>query len=232
MNASQLTFSTALWSTIGKKIITGITGLGLVLFITGHLFGNLLLLLPNPDYFNLYAHKLMSLGPLLYVIEAGLTLFFLSHAFTGLMIWRNKRKARPVNYALYNSQGGKSKQTFASRTMAFSGIVLLIFLVLHLLHFKFGAHYDTTIDGVLMRDLFKTVVEYYASPLNVLFYTAVMVLLGIHIRHGFWSAFQSLGALKPRFVPAFFSAGILFGAFYAAGFVLIPVWIFVKYHLM
>jgi succinate dehydrogenase / fumarate reductase cytochrome b subunit len=229
MNASQITLKKAIWSTVGKKVITGITGIALVLFITGHLAGNLLLLAPSPDLFNLYAYKLMSLGPLLYVIEAGLTLFFVSHAWTGFSIWLGKRKARPVDYALYKSQGGKSKQTFASRSMIVTGLVLLVFLVLHLLHFKFGAYHETTVNGIVMRDLFKTVVDYYQSPLNVLFYTAVMVLLGLHIRHGFWSAFQSLAALKPRLVPVFFSAGLVLGVAYAAGFILIPIWLYINY---
>jgi succinate dehydrogenase / fumarate reductase cytochrome b subunit len=228
MNASQLTIKKAIWSTIGKKVITGVTGLALVLFITGHLAGNLLLLLPESTPFNLYAYKLASLGPLLYLIEAGLAFFFLSHAWTGIAIARGRKQARPVDYAVYKSQGGKSKQTFASRTMIFSGVVLLAFLIKHLIDLKFGTVYYTELAGIgQVRDLHKTTVEFFQSEINVLLYTAVMVLLGLHIRHGFWSAFQSLAALKPRMVPAFFSFGLVLGIAYAAGFILIPVWIYI-----
>lgn len=230
MATKALLFSSIISSSVGKKIITGLTGLGLIGFAVGHLAGNLLLLNPDPEPFNRYAHTLESLGVLLYVIEAGLTLFFLLHAYNGIMIYINKKKARPQDYGVYKTQGGKSKQTISSRSMAITGSIILIFLVLHLLHFKFGPHYTTTIEGLgEVRDLYKTVIEYFQGPLNVAFYVAVMLLLGIHLRHGFWSAFQSLGAMKPRWSNMIYSIGLVVAIVLSVGFLILPIYIFIMH---
>ena len=229
MNVSSVPLSKLAWSSIGRKLITGVTGLALILFIVGHLAGNLLLLMPTGELFNIYAHKLASLGVLLYVIEAGLTLFFLTHAYTGIQIARNKAKARPVKYEVYKTQGGKSKQNISSRSMIVTGIVLLVFLVLHLLHFKYGVYHYTEIEGIgKVRDLYKTVVDYFANPLNVAFYVAVMILLGSHLRHGFWSALQSLGAMKPKFSNSIYGFGVILGFVISVGFLVIPIWLYVN----
>lgn len=229
MNVSSIPLSKLAWSTIGRKLITGITGLALILFVIGHLAGNLLLLLPSSEPFNLYAHKLMSLGPLLYVIEAGLVLFFLTHAYTGIKIALIKKRARPTKYEAYKTQGGKSKQNISSRSMIVTGMVLLVFLVLHIIHFKFGAYHTTTIEGIgEVRDLYRTVFEAFASLPIVLFYVAVMVLLGSHLRHGFWSALQSLGAMKPKYSNSLYNFGVFLGILLSVGFLLIPIWLYIK----
>jgi len=118
-------------SPVGKKIVNAVTGLGLVIFVIGHVSGNLSLF-SGSDAYNEYAHFLMSLGPLLYVIEAGLVVFFVFHIVSGINVWRSKKKARSTGYDRYESAGKPSMQTSSSRTMIITGLILLVFLVIHL----------------------------------------------------------------------------------------------------
>lgn len=220
-------------SPIGKKLITGITGLGLTIFVLMHMIGNLSMFSGDAAY-NEYAHFLASLGPLLYAIEAGLVLFFLAHAVNGIKIWMGKRKARPQGYDVYKSAGRPSMQSSSSRSMIITGIILLVFTVFHLISFKFGpggpgnadAAYLTTIDGVEMRDLAKLVREKFALPWYTFGYTAIMLLLVTHLRHGVWSALQSLGAMRPSLSPAIYTIGGLLGLGIGIGFIVMPLALF------
>jgi succinate dehydrogenase / fumarate reductase, cytochrome b subunit len=92
--------------------------------------------------------------------------------------------------------------------------------------FRFGPYYTVTVDGVEMRDLHRLVVEVFRNPVNVALYVAVMVLLGLHLRHGFWSALQSLGAYHPRWTPLWYTGGAIVAALLAVGFIVIPVWVY------
>lgn len=224
----MLPFSSFVTSSVGKKIMTGVTGLALCLFVLSHLIGNLLLLV-SADAFNRYTYKLEQMGVLLYLIEAGLLIAFLVHAATGIQIYINKRRARPEDYVKKGNAGGVSKKSWSSLSMPFTGIILLAFLVLHLKTFKYGPRYETLVDGILMRDLYRLVIEVFQSPVYVTAYVAVMALLGVHLRHGFWSAFQSLGANHPRYNPIIFGTGIIFTLVIAFGFIVLPVWIYVAY---
>ena len=220
-------------SPIGKKLITGITGLGLTIFVLMHMIGNLSMF-SGDDAYNEYAHFLASLGPLLYAVEAGLVLFFLAHAVNGIKIWMGKRKARPQGYAVYKSAGSPSMQSSSSRSMIITGIILLVFTVFHLISFKFGpggpgnadAAYLTTVDGVEMRDLAKLVREKFALPWYTIGYTAIMLLLVTHLRHGVWSALQSLGAMRPSLSPAVYTIGGLLGLGIGVGFIVMPLALF------
>jgi succinate dehydrogenase / fumarate reductase cytochrome b subunit len=225
--------STLLNSPIGKKLITGITGLGLTFFVLMHMVGNLSMF-SGDDAYNEYAHFLASLGPLLYAVEAGLVLFFLAHAVNGFKIWIGKRKARPQAYAVYNSAGGPSMQSSSSRSMIITGIILLVFLVFHLISFKFGpggpgnadASYLTTVNGVEMRDLARLVREKFALSWYTFGYTAIMLLLVAHLRHGVWSALQSLGAMRPSLSALIHTIGGLLGLGIGLGFIVMPLAIY------
>ena len=214
-----------LFSQIGRKVLTGITGLGLTLFVLVHMIGNLAYFTGN-DTYNTYSHFLLSLGPLLYIIEAGLVVFVLLHAYLGISIYLGKRKARPEAYERYKSVGGPSKQSFSSRSMIVTGVVLLVFLVVHLKSFKFGTFYNTEIGGESIRDLARLVTEKFSSPWYTFGYLGVMILLGFHLRHGVWSAFQSLGATNPRWTPLIYSLGAILAVLIAVGFFVLPLWIF------
>ncbi len=217
-------------SQVGKKILTGITGLGLTLFVLMHMVGNLSFFSPDEQAYNAYAHKLMSLGPLLWAVEIGLLAFVLVHIVLGVRIYLGKRAARPVDYQTYRTVGGASKQSVASRTMIWTGVILGVFLVFHILSFKYGPGVDdgyvTTLNGEEVRDLRRLMVEKFQEPLYAFGYPIVMLLLGFHLRHGIWSALQSLGAVKPAWSPVIYSVAAVIGALIAIGFLVLPLWIF------
>lgn len=213
-------------STVGKKIIMGISGLLLILFLIVHLGGNLALFVPDGGRtFNLYAHNLHKLGGLVNVARIGLLAFFLFHIISGIQVTMENRRARSSRYAVTASKGGPSKMSASSRSMIITGIIIAIFVPLHVRMFSLGTYYDTVIDGEPMRDLYRLVVEKFKDPIIAFGYVAVMLLLGMHLRHGFWSAFQSLGALNKRRLPLFYSAGLVVALLLAGGFVLLPLYI-------
>jgi succinate dehydrogenase / fumarate reductase cytochrome b subunit len=114
--------------------------------------------------------------------------------------------------------------------MIWTGLVLLAFLILHLWQFRFGPDYRTSLAGHEgeVWALHRIVVETFKQPLWVGIYVAVMVLLGFHLRHGFWSAFQSIGALSPKLRPIAFSAGVVFAIVIAVGFLLLPIFVYLS----
>ncbi|MFQ6114069.1 MAG: succinate dehydrogenase cytochrome b subunit [bacterium] len=222
----MLPLSKALWSSVGKKLLMAITGLAMIIFLIEHLSGNLLLFDKNPDPFNKYSHFLISFGSILIVAELILVAILLSHVISGVAVFLGKIKARPVSYKKTANAGKPSKKTISSTTMIYTGILLFVFLAIHLKTFKYGTYYTTTVDGVEMRDLHRLVVEVFQKPGYVIWYVAAMVFLGFHLRHGFWSAFQSLGAYHPRYMPIIYAIGIVVAIVLAAGFLGIPIWIY------
>ncbi|SMO56420.1 succinate dehydrogenase cytochrome b subunit [Fodinibius sediminis] len=218
-------FLKALKSQVGRKLLTGITGLGLIIFIIFHLLGNLQLF-GDAQAFNEYTYTLESLGWILYILEAGLVVAFLLHAYLGISIWLKRRRSRPNGYEKYQSKGGPSHQTWASRSMIFTGTVLLIFLVTHISTFKFGATETIMLNGHEARDLKTLVINTFQNPLYAFGYTAVMVLLGFHLGHGFWSAFTSLSMKHTQYSALIYSVGIVFAILMAVGFLFIPLYIY------
>ena len=213
-------------SSIGKKVGMALTGIALMFFLLAHLAGNLSLLTGNPDLFNSYSHKLISLGPLLILAEIMLLAFFFIHLISGITVFLKKRKARPIGYNYIGAAGGASRKSLSSTTMIFSGIVLLLFVVIHLKTFKYGAHYETEVGGVLMRDLHRLVVEKFSHLEYVIGYVLTMLVLGLHLRHGFSSALQSLGVHHPKFTPLFYGVGAVFAVLLSVGFLALPIWIY------
>ena len=205
---------------IAKKQVMGITGLMLCGFLVTHLAGNLLIFV-GADAFNQYAHALVS-NPFIYVAEAGLALIFLTHIALAVRLSYENNKARPQKYYMKRHTGRGA--TFASASMPYTGILALIFTVIHILNFKFGPVYDTTVDGVAMRDLYRTVIEYFQSPLHILWYVFALLAIGVHVSHGFWSAFQSLGFNHPRYTPGLQIFSKLFGVLITIGFSALPIY--------
>ena len=207
-------------SSIAKKLLTGITGLGLVTFVVVHLLGNLTLFFSASAYNNL-AYIIESLGPLTYLVEAVLLLVALIHIAVGIQIHVGKHKARPVSYAEYVSAGEPSRQTLSSRTMIISGLVLGVFLVVHLATFKFGPYYE--LPGSSHRDLSRLVFETFHQPGYTAGYVLVLSLLGLHLRHGIWSALQSVGVTTK---PVVYVGSALLGGAIALGFIGLPLSIY------
>ena len=218
-------------SPIGRKVLTGATGIGLVAFVIAHMIGNLTYLSSDPNAYNTYAHKLLSLGWIFYTIEILLALCFLLHAVVGIAIQVRRRKARPVGYKLYKSAGSPSCSGYSARSMIFTGIILLGFLILHLNSFKYGPGeaqgYIATLEGgEIVRDLRRLMTEKFQEPLYAFGYPLVMILLGMHMRHGVWSALQSLGMMNRRLSPYLYTLAAVLGVLVAVGFLFVPLYIY------
>ena len=220
--------TTTAWSSVGKKFIMGFTGLVWVSFATVHLIGNSMLFSSNSSHFNSYAHFLLSLGELLYLFEAALIFTLLFHAASAVTVWWGSRKARPIAYHKTANAGGSSRKSISSVTMIYTGILLFSFLVFHVWTFKYGAYYTITVHGEEMRDLYRLVYESFGKLWYTSTYVIILVLLGFHLRHGFWSAFQSLGFSHPRYSPFIYGLGYTLAVILALGFIAIPLWIFFK----
>jgi succinate dehydrogenase / fumarate reductase cytochrome b subunit len=219
-------------STIGTKVLIGLTGLLLVLYLILHLVGNVLVFL-GPTVFNGYSEMLLS-NPLIYPVEVGLALAFAIHIYKAIANWAKNRAARPVNYYQsgrrlwgYGWAGGNSRKSIASSTMIFTGAFTLFFLIVHLRQFKFGTEYLVqAANGLEIRDLYRLEIEQFASPLNVLLYVIGMILVGFHLWHGSSSAFNSIGFDHPRYTPFLLTAGRILAVVIAVGFIAIALWAF------
>lgn len=215
-------------STVGRKYVMGLSGLALVAFIIVHLAGNLTLFF-GPEAFNSYVLKLESLGPLIRLAELGLMAVFVFHIIFAFSVTAQNRSARKSRYAVKGNAGKPSRKSLASQSMIYTGGVLLIFLVAHVWMFRFQTRVNpehVIIHGSEVINLYKPVVQAFKQPPIVIIYTAVMLFLGMHIRHGFWSAFQSLGAWHPRYTPVIYTLGVFLAVVLALGFLVLPGWVY------
>ena len=198
-------------TSIGKKQLMAATGLALVVFLVLHLGGNLLIFL-GPEAFNGYAQSLEK-NPLLIPAEIALLVLFLAHVILALVVTVENRRARPARYATKAREGGK---TIASATMLPSGLIVLVFIVLHLINFKFASREGTT--------LYHIVLDKFHSLPYVFWYVAAMIVLAFHVGHGFQSAFRTLGIAHPKYTPALVWISKALAVAFAAGYSAIPIW--------
>jgi succinate dehydrogenase / fumarate reductase cytochrome b subunit len=209
-------------SSTGTKYLIALTGLALLVYLVIHLVGNLLVLTGDANYNN-YSHVLISL-PIILPIELALLAVFVFHIYKTVTNYLANRSARPVGYANVQWAGKPSRRTPASWTMIITGSIVLVFLILHLTHFRFGAYYPVGTTEV--RDLYRTEMEVFRNPLMVAFYVVSMVVIGFHLWHGFWSALQSLGLGNSRYTPKLVLLGKCVAALIAGGFIFIVLWVF------
>ncbi len=200
-------------SSIGKKVLMAVTGLAFCGFLAAHLAGNLTIY-GGKDAFNAYAEKLHALGPVLTAAELGLLLFALIHILTGLTLFYQNFKSRPVRYKVNKRAGGR---TLGSGTMPYTGLLLLCFVVFHLLNFSFVDKTGTTIFAIVSKA--------FANPLYVLVYIFAMIVAAVHVSHGFWSAFQTIGASHPKYMPLVKGIGLVFSLIIGIGFGFLPIYI-------
>ncbi len=200
-------------SSIGKKLLMAITGLAFFGFLCMHLAGNLTIY-KGGSAFNAYAQKLHSLGPILIIFELGLLAFAIIHIATGITLFVQNLKARSVPYKMDKPAGGR---TFSSTWMPYTGFVLLAFVIFHLLNFSF-------IDKG-QRTIFEIVSAAFTNPIYMIVYVLAMVVLALHVRHGFWSAFQTIGANHPKYMPAIMVLSIVVSLIFGFGFGLLPIYI-------
>jgi succinate dehydrogenase / fumarate reductase cytochrome b subunit len=224
--------SKILSSSVFQKVTMALTGIFLIFFVIMHLSGNISLYYPDGTAFNKYAAYLASFGALFYVAEVGLLVLFLIHILTAIHITRLNKAARSVGYKSYQTKGGPSRANLSSRFMFVTGVLLLLFLLLHIWQFRLGPSiaegYSVDVEGKSIRDLHRLVTETFKNPIYVVIYVFSMVMLAFHMRHGFWSAFQSLGAKSPALHSMLQKLAIVLALLISLGFMGIPVWIYFR----
>jgi succinate dehydrogenase / fumarate reductase cytochrome b subunit len=219
MSSFRRIFSTS----VGTKLLIGLTGLLLFLYLLLHLVGNMLVF-AGQETFNSYSHALIS-NPLVIPAEIGLIGVFVLHIYKAVVMWLRNRGARPVAYEKKEWAGHTSRKSLSSTTMIWTGLLTLLFVAVHLQQFKFGAWYE--IGDPPIRDLYRTEAEVFTSPVWVGIYVVSVILVGFHLRHGISSAFQSLGADHPVYTKRLVVLGTILAVLIAAGFAIIPIWVYV-----
>lgn len=205
-------------TSIAKKFIMALSGLFLIVFLLVHLGINLLLLSSDPDLFNSASH-FMATNPLIQVAQYVLALGFLVHILSGIALTVQNHLARPIQYA---SNKPSANSSLESRTMIVSGMLVLLFLILHMRNFFYHIKFGQVPDGgdyVLVTNLFD--IWYYT-----LLYVASFVILGFHLNHGFQSAFQSMGANNSSWSMIWKKAGTIYSVIVAGGFSVIALYLF------
>jgi succinate dehydrogenase / fumarate reductase, cytochrome b subunit len=208
-------------SSIGTKLLIGITGLGLFGYLLIHLAGNLVVF-GGQAAFNKYAYTLED-NPALPLIELALATVFLIHIYKTIRMFAGNRQARPIAYEKKTWAHYTSRKSIASSTMIVSGLWLIAFLVIHVKAFRegWGKEYPWPAGG---RDLYRQEMETFANPLLVGFYIISMVVVGSHLWHGVSSACQSLGLDDSRWTPRILLFGKIMAVFIATSFIIIALW--------
>jgi succinate dehydrogenase / fumarate reductase, cytochrome b subunit len=209
-------------SSIGKKMIVAITGIILILFVVGHLLGNLQIFL-GPDWVNGYAEKLRRLGPFLWVIRIFLLVTVIVHIYVTIRLAIDNRRARKERYA----EKEHVKATFASRHMVMSGVIILAFLIYHIAHFTVRVTDPRfallKLDPLNHYDVYSMMVYGFQSYVVSGFYILAMWLLTLHLSHGSSSFFQSLGLNNQKLTPRLAHGGRIFAWLIFAGYTSIPL---------
>jgi len=204
------TLSRIVLSSVGKKGVMAVSGIMLSLFLLVHALGNSSTFLGR-EAFNSYARHLHGLGGLIPLFEVGLVVVFLTHIILGCMSWWQNKKARPHAYEVYKSSGGR---TAGSKTMPYTGLIILSFLLVHLQNFHFTDH---------SREISVIVKRVLSQPFYGIFYSIALLALALHISHGFWSMLQSLGGNHPKYNLILHRGTLVLCMVIAAVFLLIPV---------
>ena len=201
-------------TTNGKKVVMAVTGFILFGFLLGHMAGNLQVF-AGPEKLDEYAIHLRQLGPLLWVARIVILAAVVLHIWSSIQLWLLQRAARPVKYAKKKNEDS----TYASRTMMWSGPIIAFFVIYHLMHFTW-----VVIPGNYehLKPYENIVYGFQQTPI-ALFYIATMLLLSLHLYHGLWSMFQSLGIASPTYTPKLKLFAKAFTVLLAVGFISVPV---------
>jgi len=203
-------------TTVGKKAIMAVTGIILFGFVVGHLLGNLQIY-QGPEKLNHYAVTLRSLGPLLWLTRIVLLVSVGLHIWSSFQLWVGHREARPIGYV----KKANINSTYASRTMYWSGPIILAFVIYHLLNFTFGSVHPggAFVEGSVYNNV---VTSFQVWPVAI-FYIIAMAMLCLHLYHGLWSLFQTLGVSHPVYTLWIQRLAKLFAVLIAIGYISIPV---------
>lgn len=208
-------------TTVGKKLVMAVTGLILAVFVLGHMIGNLQIY-QGPEKLNHYAQLLRVSMPLLWTVRLILLLSVLLHIVAAVQVTLQNWRSRPQKYAVSAYQ----EADIASRTMIWGGLVIAAFVIYHLLHLTFGvAHpnYQHLATAPQVADVYHNVVTGFQVPLVSIFYIVANVLLALHLYHGMWSWFQTLGFSHPKYNRARRVFATVYAVVIAVGNISIPV---------
>jgi succinate dehydrogenase / fumarate reductase cytochrome b subunit len=208
-------------SSVGKKLIMGLTGLFLSIFLIEHLAANLLAI-KSKESFNEFCEFMAGTTNLINItirfVEVGLFLIIIYHITNGIRLWFHNKAARAQGYAV--SKPGASS-SFFSRFMIQSGSIIFIFLVIHLRTFFFPSRFD--LNSVAHADMHQSLVNAFVDPVYSGFYIFALILLSFHLIHGVQSAFQTLG-IRNKYTPFLKGLGIAFSVLMCLGFAVVPIY--------
>jgi succinate dehydrogenase / fumarate reductase, cytochrome b subunit len=208
-------------STIGKKVLMAVTGAVIFGYLVVHMIGNLQIFL-GPEVINKYAALLHATPPLLWGVRIVLLLAFPVHIAMAMQLNARNRQARPVGYATYK----RNVSGYAARTMMFSGPVLLVFVLFHLAHLTLG--YNVVPTKFIEGDPYANMINGFSVSWVFFFYVLAASLVGLHMAHGSWSMFQTLGVSHPRYNALIKEVGFVATVVVAGGFALVPLAVFLK----
>ncbi|HEX9310410.1 MAG TPA: succinate dehydrogenase cytochrome b subunit [Gemmatimonadaceae bacterium] len=203
-------------SMVGKKVVMGVTGLIGIGFVVLHSLGNLLVF-RGPEAINSYSHFLKSTGELLWALRVVLIVAVVLHVIAAVQLTRQSRAARPIAYTKREIQVA----TIASRSMRWGGALLLVFIVLHILHFTTGTIRPA--GAFSQQDVYANVVTSFRVWWVALFYVVAMIALGLHLFHGAWSSVRSIGVSPPSPRPLERRVSLVIAVLVWAAFTAVPV---------
>ena len=201
-------------STLGKKTLMAVTGIILFGFVVGHMLGNMQIYL-GAEQLNHYAELLQANKAFLWAFRTVLFFCVSVHIWAAVMVWLRNRAARPVKYRVFRPPG----LDYAARTMVWSGPILALFIVYHLLDFTIGRTNPDFVRG----EVYQNVVNSFSDPLIAMVYIVANLLLAFHLYHGLWSLFQTFGWDHPRFGGLRRMAAVFFSVLIGAGNISIPL---------
>ena len=208
-------------SSVGAKVLMARSGLILFGFVLGHMLGNLQVFLGQETY-NAYAHFLKNSGALLWGTRVALIGAVVAHVITAIKLTMANRAARPVPYATKKWR----QASMASRTMAYTGLVVLAFIAYHIAPFTLGVphpdHY-ALVDAAGRHDVYSMFVKGFQQPVVASLYIVANILLGLHLNHGASSLFQSLGLNHPKYNPCLAKVGPVFSGVVVLGNISMPI---------
>ena len=207
-------------NSVFKKVIMAVSGIILVLFLIAHMIGNLHVF-QGARAFNEYSDWLRTFGEpalgyrwFLTALEIVLVVAVVAHIWAAVSLWRQARRARPVSYVSKKSPA----QSYASRTMRWGGVIIALFVVYHLLDLTFGVANPDGTDSTP----YSRLVASFQNPIATIVYVVALILLGMHLRHGIWSATQTLGQSNRRRERTVNAGAIVFSVLLIAGYLVVP----------
>ena len=219
-SAQRRTPKAAKTNSVFKKVVMAVSGIIMVLFLIAHMVGNLHVF-QGAESFNDYSHWLRSFGEpalpprtLLTTIEIVLLVSVIAHMWSAISLWRQAKRARPQAYVTKKSV----VQTYASRTMRWGGVIIALFIVYHILDLTFGVANPDGTDSTP----YDRLVASFKNPIATTVYVITLILLGMHLRHGIWSATQTLGQSNRRRERTVNAFAIAFATLLIAGYLVVP----------